>query len=266
MQIRDLTIGYPGKALLKGISFDIAPGECILLAGPNGSGKTTLLRTLAGAIPPLHGSVPPVPGLAPGTVSPLPGSVPPFPGAASGAVSCISADAPRIVLLPTGIPKVKGFTVRGFIRTACYRESGWSGTLPPEAEQRMTEALDMLGIADLTNRDISVLSDGQFQLACIASALTRRADVLLLDEPTGFLDADNRVLLLTTLRDLCRRTGLSVLFSSHDLHASLQVADRVFACTADGRFLASGPSGLSGPSSVDALTVLRAAFPAVEWN
>ena len=208
MVVRDLVTGYEtGKALASGVRFSLAPGECVLLAGPNGSGKTTLLRTLAGLLPPLGGTM--------------------------------DTEGRRVVLLPTGIPKVKGFTVRGFIRTACYRESDWKGALPPETERRMGEALSLLGIGDLADADISILSDGQFQLACIASALTRRADVLLLDEPTAFLDVDNRRLLLRTLHDLTRQTGLSVVFSSHDLHESLQIADRVFACTGDGRFLAS---------------------------
>ena len=161
MVVRDLVTGYvPGKALTSGVAFHLAPGECVLLAGPNGSGKTTLLRTLAGLLPPLGGTV--------------------------------NAGDARIVLLPTGIPKVKGFTVKGFIRTACYRESDWKGTLSPETEQQLDASLSLLGIDGLAGADISTLSDGQFQLACIASALTRRADILLLDEPTAFLDVENR--------------------------------------------------------------------------
>lgn len=225
MEVRDLVTGYaPGKALACGVTFSLAAGECVLLAGPNGSGKTTLLRTLAGLLPPLGGSV----------------------DAGSGR---------RVVLLPTGIPKVKGFTVKGFIRTACYRESDWKGALSQETEERMAESLALLGIETISESDISTLSDGQFQLACIASALTRRADVLLLDEPTSFLDVENRRILLRSLRDLTRRTGLAVLFSSHDLHESLQVADRVLAFAADGRFFASE----AGQGSRE--RVLAAVFP-----
>lgn len=222
MRVKDMTVGYPGCPLLGGVSFEVAPGECILLAGPNGSGKSTLVRTLAGLIPPLDGALP---------------------------------ETRRTVLLPTGIPKVKGFSVRSFIRTSCYRESAWDGSVPPEVERRMEEAMAMLGIAGLASSDIATLSDGQFQLACIASALARQADVLLLDEPTAFLDVENRRLLLRSLKDLARRSDLSVLFSSHDLHESLRVADRVFACTGSGRLLVS-------ESSPDACArILREVFP-----
>ena len=110
-----------------------------------------------------------------------------------------------------------------------------------ETEQRMEEALEVLGIKELRKRDISTLSDGEFQKACLATGLTRKAEVLLLDEPTAHLDVENRIDVLRTLREVARKTGTAILFSSHDLHDALQVVDRIFALTRDGRFLTAGP-------------------------
>ena len=157
------------------------------------------------------------------------------------------------LLVPTGIPKVKGFSVEEFVRTGCYRESDWAGRLNQQIQKRLEESLQLLGLESLKGRDISTLSDGEFQKACIAVALTRKADVLLLDEPTAYLDVDNRVMVLRTLRDVAEKTGIGILFSSHDLHDALRFAHRVLAFTPDGRFLES--------TTENRPEVLQAAFP-----
>ena len=197
MEIRNLNIGHQDRTLFSGISFDICEGECIMLCGANGSGKTTLMKALG--------------------------------------------RKDDIVMIPTGIPKVKGFTLKEFIRTTCYAHSDMGGRLSPAQEAGLDMALCRLGIAELADRDISTLSDGEFQKAAIASALVRRVSVIMLDEPTAFLDAENRISVLRTLRSLTREaTGPggrkpAVIFSTHDLHDGLAVADKVIALGADGQ-------------------------------
>lgn len=199
-------------------SFSIAPGECLLLAGPNGCGKTTLLQELAAVGRPSE----------------------------TASANC--------VLIPTGIPKVKGFTLEAFIRSGCYRESDWAGRLSPGLERRMANALEQLGVSHLAQRDISTLSDGEFQKGCIAIGLTRQAQLLLLDEPTAFLDPDGRVMVLQALRQVAETSGIAILFSSHDLHASLRYCTRVLAFT---------PQGLLESTPDNRTAVLRAAFPSL---
>lgn len=126
-------------------------------------------------------------------------------------------------MIPTRIPKVKGFTLNEFIRLTCFDT--------PEAKP--DDALGKLSLSHLSNRDISTLSDGEFQKGTIAAAIAKGAEVLLMDEPTAFLDAENRKNVLTALKMLCEETGTAVIFSSHDLHESLEVCNKVISLGAD---------------------------------
>ena len=227
-----LAVGFGRTALISGIDLTLEPGECILLCGANGSGKTTLMRTLAGLLRPMAGSLSFAPGLA-----------------------------ERTVLIPTRIPKVPGFTLREFIRLSCYRESGWDGRLHASAEAAISQALELLELSALTTSDIATLSDGEFQKGCIATALVRifarnqEADgLILLDEPTAFLDVEGRTQVLHTLRRLADQTGTTLLFSSHDLIDSAAVATRILGIAPDHTLL----------DSAEGADVLTACFPS--WH
>lgn len=173
--VKDLVIGYWAKDPVNcGINLSVADGEMVLLKGPNGSGKTTFLKTLAGLIPPLAGSF----------------------------------YAPGAVLVPTRIPKIKGFTVTEFIDT-CLSFTSKAGN----KKYSVSAVLEKLGLGELAERDISTLSDGQFQKVCICPAVASGKKLLLLDEPTAFLDADSKVQLMEFLKSL----KATILLSSHDL-------------------------------------------------
>ncbi len=176
------------------LSFEYADGECVMLRGRNGSGKTTLMKTIAGLLPPLSGTL-----------------------ETGGAA----------VLVPTRIPKVKGFTVSDFVRTGMLAESGSFRKLDRGAESRAREAIRMMELNQLADKDLSRISDGEFQKACVAAALTRRANVLMLDEPTAFLDVENRVMVLQTLQRIAHETGTTIIFSTHDIHDVALYSDSV---------------------------------------
>ena len=200
-KVSGMTIGHGDRILCKDMSFEILEGECIMLCGANGSGKTTLMRRLSSE---------------------------------RHALSC------EIAMIPARIPKVKGFTLREFIRISCFRLSDASGKLSKESEAQIDEVESRLSLTHLDSQDISTLSDGEFQKAGIASALVRKADVIMLDEPTAFLDAENRISVLNTLRALC--DDRAIIFSTHDLHDGLQVCTKVFALGADHQFHCSPDS------------------------
>ncbi len=143
-------------------------------------------------------------------------------------------------MIPSRIPKVKGFTAREFIRICCYSRSDMGGRLTEEQEASVDAAMGRMAMRHLSERDISTLSDGEFQKATIAAALAREASIILLDEPTAFLDAENRINVLKALRNLCDSDRHpAVIFSTHDLHDGLACANKIIALGADGRFRCS---------------------------
>lgn len=129
-------------------------------------------------------------------------------------------------MIPTRIPKVKGFTLKEFIDLTCWNSD------KTEADT----AMKLLALTSLSDRDISTLSDGEFQKGTIAAALAKGAQIIYLDEPTAFLDAENKKKVLNALSTLCKNTGKAVIFSSHDLHEGLLVCNKVIALGADGQF------------------------------
>lgn len=198
----DLVVGYkPGAPVAGPLNLTINRGDLVLLSGRNGSGKTTFLKTVAGLLTPLSGTI----------------------------------SAPGAVLIPTRIPKVKGFTVTEFVNTGLSfsLSTGHSAPSSQKLEDRSSgteqpaerypsrslsvgETLELLGIAELADRDISTLSDGQFQKACLAPALASGKQLILLDEPTAFLDTESRENLMQLLSSF---TNCAVIVSSHDIIA-----------------------------------------------
>ena len=159
----------------------------------------------------------------------------------------------EVMMIPARIPKVAGFTLKEFARIGCFSQSDMAGRLSDQHEEALDVAMSSLGLTHLADRDISTLSDGEFQKAGLVSALVRNASVILLDEPTAFLDAENRISVLATLREICDRKGIAVIFSTHDLHDGLKLCTKVLAFGADGRFRCSGNTSESMSHTVSTI-------------
>lgn len=159
----------------------------------------------------------------------------------------------EVIMIPARIPKVAGFTLKEFARIGCFSQSDMAGRLSDQHEEDLDVAMSSLGLTHLADRDISTLSDGEFQKAGLVSALVRNASVILLDEPTAFLDAENRISVLATLREICDRKGIAVIFSTHDLHDGLKFCTKVLAFGADGRFRCSGDTSESMSHTVSTI-------------
>ncbi len=203
-----LTVGYRSKTLITGVDIELRAGELVALIGLNGSGKSTLLRTLCGLLPPLAGTV------------------------QVNGTDLRSMDgrtrARSLSVVLTGKPQAGLLDVRTLVSLGRQPWTGSLGRMSELDHARVQEALECTGTLSLAERAWGTLSDGEGQKVMIARALAQEAPVMILDEPTAFLDLVNRVAVMQLLRELAHSLGRGVLLSTHDLASALRSCDRIF--------------------------------------
>jgi iron complex transport system ATP-binding protein len=220
--VKDLRFGYTEAALFHDLSLSIAPGEMAGLIGANGSGKTTLLKLISGILRPEAGEV----------------SV----GGRSAAAIPPPERARRIAVVPQESRIIFDFTVLEVVlmgRAARLGLLGVEGRADLEVARGALEQTGMLALAD---RPVSRLSGGERQLVFVARALAQEPGLLLLDEPTAYLDIRHRMEIYGILADLNRTKGLTILPTSHDINLAARFCQRLILLK-DGRVVADGPTG-----------------------
>jgi iron complex transport system ATP-binding protein len=221
----DLAVGYRARrtrrAVLENVNLAVYPGELVCLLGPNGIGKSTLLRTVARMQPPLWGTVE-------------------LGGADIGSITQ-AALARRVAVVLTERIAVEALPARRIVELGRYPHSGWFGRLTERDRRAVDWAIDAVGIGHLAERDFSRLSDGERQRVMIARALAQEPVLLVLDEPTAFLDVPSRVELMGLLRQLTRGGQLAVVVSTHDLELALRTADIVWLVMPGGDLMTGAP-------------------------
>ncbi|MFF7149868.1 ABC transporter ATP-binding protein [Streptomyces griseoaurantiacus] len=221
-----MTVAYDGVDVVHAAGLTLRPGEVTALVGPNGSGKSTLLRTLARLQRPRGGT--------------LTLEAPEEGGPADGLALNGREFARRVALLTQGRPTPSGLTVRDLVAFGRYPHRGRWGRHDPGGAAAVDRALALTGVTALADRGADHLSGGQLQRVWLASCLAQETGVLLLDEPTTYLDLRYQVELLDLIRDLADDHGIAVGVVLHDLDQAAAVADRITLLGA-GRVLAEGP-------------------------
>ena len=218
---RELAIGYGKTPLLSDICLGVQPGQILTLIGPNGAGKSTLLRTLAGQLAPMGGTV----LLAGKDLTAYTGT----------------ERAKKLALMAPHSRRMELTTCFDFVSAGRYPYTGRLGILSAEDRQQVHRALELVGAAHLADRDFNRISDGQRQRILLARALCQQPEVILLDEPTSFLDIKGKIELLTILKELAHTGQLAVILSLHELELAEKIADTV-VCVSPG-----GVSGVLTP-------------------
>lgn len=229
LQINDLSLGYGAKTLFQGISASAEAGSLVALCGANGVGKSTLLRTVAG-LEPLF---------LPKAESSISLGGKPYVALKHRQI------AERIAFVPSLPARARNLSVEDMLATNCYFRTGVLGTVSGKDKDLIHGALEEVSLGGFEERDSFSLSDGEFQRVAIAGAIVKDGDIIVLDEPTAFLDAANRVLVTDLLRDIAHRRGKAVIFSTHDIGLALESCDRMWLMCADGSFYDKIPSEIT---------------------
>ena len=216
---RDLTLSYEGRVVVDRLDLDIPPGRVTAIVGPNACGKSTLLRGLSRLLAPASGSV-----LLDGAdIHALP----------------TKTVATRLGLLPQTPTAPDGITVADLVGRGRYPHQGWFRRWTTEDDTAVAEAMASTGVTELADRAIDELSGGQRQRVWIAMALAQQTGILLLDEPTTFLDISHQIDVLDLLLDLNAVRGATVVMVLHDLNLAARYADHLIAMRA-GEIVAAG--------------------------
>ena len=205
--LQSLSIGYSHKVIADDINAQIKGGELTCLIGRNGTGKSTLMRTLAGFLKPLGGSAL-LDGRDVGRLSPA---------ERSHLISVVLTD--RV--------DIDGMRVKDLVSVGRQPYTGFFGKMSSNDEEVVNKAIADVGMTDFAGRQVNSLSDGERQKVMIAKALAQETPVILLDEPTAFLDYPSKKEMFQMLSQLCHEQGKAALVSTHDLDIALPIADSV---------------------------------------
>ena len=206
-ETKKLSVGYGGVPLIRDIDIQIRRGEIVTLIGPNGSGKSTILKSITRQLKTIAGTV--------------------YIGGRDLQSFTQRELARCMAVVLTERMRPELMTCWDVAATGRYPYTGRFGILSREDEAKVTAALEAVRARELADRDFNAISDGQRQRVLLARAICQEPEVIVLDEPTSYLDIRHKLDLLAILRDMARRQGITVIMSLHEIDLAQKVSDRI---------------------------------------
>lgn len=206
-QMKDLSVGYNGNSLIRDINIGINKGEIVTLIGPNGSGKSTILKSITRQLKVVRGNV--------------------FFDDTSLLKLPYKELASKMAVVLTDRIKTELMTCHDIVATGRYPYTGRLGILTQEDECLVEEAMQAVHAQELGNRDFNAISDGQKQRVLLARAICQDPDVIVLDEPTSFLDVKYKLELLSILERMARQKKITVIMSLHEIDLAQKISDKI---------------------------------------
>ena len=209
----NMTVGYDGKALIRDIRLSLEKGQILTLIGPNGAGKSTILKSIIRQLKLVDGAV--------------------FLDQKSMEKMSDKEISRKLAVVMTGRMQPELMTCEDIVGTGRYPYTGVLGILSAEDHEKVRSAMELVHAWDLKDRDFSAVSDGQRQRILLARAICQEPEVIVLDEPTSFLDIRHKLELLSILKEMVRKQHVAVLMSLHELDLAERISDKVLCVRGD---------------------------------
>lgn len=213
-QTEEMTVGYDKKPLLRPISIGLKKGEILTLIGPNGAGKSTILKSIGRQLSLISGTI--------------------YIGKHDLMGMGENALAKKMAVLLTEKLMTELMTCEDVVATGRYPYTGRFGILSDKDKKIIDEAMRLIHVEEIRDQDFTKVSDGQRQRVMLARAICQEPEIILLDEPTSFLDVRYKLEFLSLLQEMTREKGLTVILSLHELELAGRISDKILCV--DGQY------------------------------
>ena len=220
IRTESLDSGYGHKVVVAGAEIEVRAGEIVTLIGPNGAGKSTILKTIAGQLEPVAGTI--------------------YIGEAERSSYSLTEIAKKQAVMLTERMPAEKMSCEEVVSLGRYPYTGRLGILSDSDKRIVRDTMELVHVTELADRSYDRISDGQRQRVLLARAICQEPEIMILDEPTSYLDIRHKLEFLDLVRSLTRDKKIGVIMSMHELELAHLIADKVICISADGKALKVG--------------------------